>query len=151
MPRCSACDAQIPERETVCPECGAPAPGATESFSPVAGEVAESAAPVGVAEEPQLFVQKGPEVGDVFVIERPRLTIGRDPARDIFLNDITVSREHATLERDDAGRVTIRDAGSLNGTYVNGQLVEAATLEDGDVVQIGMFQMRFTAGRGGAA
>jgi pSer/pThr/pTyr-binding forkhead associated (FHA) protein len=122
----------------------------TESFAPIPSEQRESTAAIGATEEPQLTVRKGPEVGDSFVVDRAALTIGRDPASDIFLNDITVSRNHAVLERD-GDRVTLRDAGSLNGTYVNGRLADAAELHDNDSVQIGTFQMVFNAGRGGSA
>jgi pSer/pThr/pTyr-binding forkhead associated (FHA) protein len=122
----------------------------TESFEPVPGERPEVATPVEPAVEPQLSVRKGPEVGDVFVIDRPELSVGRDPSRDIFLNDVTVSREHATLSYDGA-HVTLRDSGSLNGTYVNGRCVETAVLSDGDVVQVGMFQMVFSAASGGGS
>ena len=83
-----------------------------------------------------LVVRKGPQPGERFFIDRPRLTIGRDPESDIFLNDMTVSRMHAVVELIGA-TVTVTDAGSLNGTYVNGVLVDSAVLEHGDAVQIG--------------
>ncbi|TLM87290.1 MAG: FHA domain-containing protein, partial [Actinobacteria bacterium] len=74
--------------------------------------------------------------------------VGRDPESDIFLNDMTVSRSHAEFEVV-GDEVTVRDLGSLNGTYVNGVCVDAAPLSHGDLVQIGTFQMVFV-GRGGA-
>ena len=58
---------------------------------------------------------------------------------------MTVSREHAVVESDAHG-VRVADAGSLNGTYVNGVVAEAAQLNDGDVLQIGTFQMLFLSG-----
>ena len=60
---------------------------------------------------------------------------------------MTVSRTHAIVECGDEG-VSIKDAGSLNGTYVNGEIVDATVLRDGDVVQIGTFQMVFLSGAG---
>ena len=96
-------------------------------------------------EGPVLVVRKGPQPGERFFIDRPELAIGRDPASDIFLNDMTVSRSHAVLEARH-GEVSVRDAGSLNGTYVNGQCAERAVLRDGDIVQIGTFQMVYHAG-----
>ena len=66
-------------------------------------------------------------------------TSGRHPDSDIFLDDVTVSRRHAEFHRD-GGTFTVRDVGSLNGTYVNRERVEAATLSNGDEVQIGKFR-----------
>ncbi len=86
--------------------------------------------------------EKGPQPGERFFVDRPRLTIGRDPESDIFLNDMTVSRTHAVMELIGA-TVKVTDAGSLNGTYVNGVLVDTAELCHGDAVQIGTFQMAF--------
>ena len=68
--------------------------------------------------------------------------IGRSPECDVFLDDVTVSRRHAELQR--AGETfTIRDLGSLNGTYVNRHRIESATLEDDDEVQIGKYRLTF--------
>jgi pSer/pThr/pTyr-binding forkhead associated (FHA) protein len=86
-------------------------------------------------------------VGERFYLDRPRLVVGRDPASDIFLNDITVSREHAVLDVHPA-EVIVSDAGSLNGTYVNGVSVDRAVLRNGDQLQIGRFQMVFLSGGG---
>jgi pSer/pThr/pTyr-binding forkhead associated (FHA) protein len=99
------------------------------------------------AEVPLLIVRKGPDVGETFYLDRPSLTVGRDPDSDIFLNDVTVSRRHAVLEVKGES-VRVRDAGSLNGTYVNDALVTEAELRSGDAVQIGRFQMVFLAGGG---
>jgi hypothetical protein len=143
MDTCPACGAKVEDDSTVCPACGATLDEITASF-PALGSEEES----GVWEDidgPVLVVRKGPEVGERFYIDRPRLTIGRDPASDIFLNDITVSREHAVLESV-GGDVTVSDAGSLNGTYVNGVSVDSAVLHTGDGVQVGRFQMVFLSG-----
>jgi pSer/pThr/pTyr-binding forkhead associated (FHA) protein len=99
------------------------------------------------SEGPVLVVRKGPQPGERFFVDRGKLTIGRDPESDIFLNDITVSRAHAVIEcKDDV--VSVSDAGSLNGTYVNGEVCDTAVLKNGDVVQIGTFQMLFLSGPG---
>ena len=92
-----------------------------------------------------LVVRKGPEVGERFYLEAPEYSLGRDPHCDIFLNDVTVSRKHASV-RIDGGMATVRDTGSLNGTYVNGVRVDSAPLDNGDTVQIGTFQMIFMSG-----
>jgi len=96
-------------------------------------------------EGPCLVVRKGAQLGERFFLDRPRLSVGRDPESDIFLNDMTVSRSHAVFTVAGA-EVTVTDSGSLNGTYVNGVCVDAGILQNGDVVQIGTFQMAFYAG-----
>jgi pSer/pThr/pTyr-binding forkhead associated (FHA) protein len=148
MERCPSCGATIGEDVSACPSCGRSLAEITESFPPV-GEGPDSLEHTEPTDGPVLVVRKGPEVGERFYLESATLTIGRDPASGIFLNDITVSRHHATLEQA-GGEVTVTDAGSLNGTYVNGVSVDKAILGNGDALQIGRFQMVFLAGGGGA-
>ena len=147
MPECPNCGHELSRDARECPECATPAPTPTESFEAVGGAERVALEPRERPEGPALFVSKGPEVGDTFYIDRPSLTVGRDPDSDIFLNDVTVSRTHAVLEMDAEG-VTVRDVGSLNGTYVNGQCVDSAVLADGDVVQVGAFRMVFVGLQG---
>lgn len=141
---CSACGAEVEARVSECPECGARLSEPTESFDPIEVETPTASVPP-TTEGPVLVVRKGPQPGERFFLDREELTVGRDPASDIFLNDMTVSRTHAKVETA-GGVATVRDAGSLNGTYVNGQVVESATLSNGDVLQIGTFQMLFLTG-----
>jgi pSer/pThr/pTyr-binding forkhead associated (FHA) protein len=130
----------------VCPSCGLALVEATASFPPLSdGHGGDDLSPG--SEGPLLIVRKGPEVGERFYVDRPRLTIGRDPTSDVFLNDITVSRSHAVVERQ-GGEITISDAGSLNGTYVNGVSIDRVALRAGDAVQIGRFVMAFVDGGG---
>ena len=143
MAECPGCGAEVNPEAGECPECGARLSEPTESFRPV--RVDEEGGVIAAGDGPVLIVRKGPQPGERFFIDRPRLTIGRDPKSDVFLNDMTVSRTHAIVECTDA-RVTVRDGGSLNGTYVNGTIVDEAVLGDGDVVQIGTFQMVFVGG-----
>ena len=149
MSDCPSCGRTVTAADSVCPGCGQRLMGSTESFPAIEADLVGGVESDVLVEGPSLVVRKGHEVGERFLIDRPLLTVGRDPACDIFLNDVTVSRQHATLEAagDD---VTIRDAGSLNGTYVNGVRVDAAPLATGDAVQIGTFQMVFVAGRSAA-
>jgi pSer/pThr/pTyr-binding forkhead associated (FHA) protein len=145
---CPVCGTEVGAGVVACPSCGAEIKETTASFLPL-GEDGTSAAELAMegADGPLLVVRKGPEIGERFYLDRPSITIGRDPAADIFLNDITVSREHATLQI--AGdEVSVSDAGSLNGTYVNGVSVDRAVLRNGDAVQVGRFQMVFLAGGG---
>jgi pSer/pThr/pTyr-binding forkhead associated (FHA) protein len=70
------------------------------------------------------------------------MTIGRAPQSDVFLDDITVSREHAILDRQSDG-LHLTDRGSLNGTYVNRHRVESVRLADGDELQIGKYRLTY--------
>jgi len=149
MAECPSCGAQLETGEAVCHSCGDAVEGATASFGPVGSE--EQSTPSGPppGEGPCLVVRKGAQLGERFFLDRPSLSVGRDPESDIFLNDMTVSRSHAVFTI--AGtEVTVSDSGSLNGTYVNGVCVDCAVLANGDVVQIGTFQMAFYAGQDGA-
>lgn len=89
-----------------------------------------------------LVIIKGPNIGDKFLIDKSKFTIGRNLESDIFLDDITVSRKHAILKKVGEDFIII-DSGSLNGSYVNGELVENATLKDGDRIQIGKYIFLF--------
>lgn len=88
----------------------------------------------------ELIIVRGPQAGEVFVLDIPEVTIGRDPSCEVFLNDRTVSRRHAHLSLRD-GRAFIEDLGSLNGTWVDGAIVSAGELSSGSSVQIGTFKM----------
>ena len=72
-------------------------------------------------------------------------SVGRNTDSGVFLDDITVSRSHATIERRDGDAFFVKDGGSLNGTYVNGVQVDETKLASGDEVQIGMFKLIFFA------
>ena len=84
----------------------------------------------------------GGRSGDQFMLAPDRIAIGRAPNADVFLDDITVSRDHAVLERRDDG-LYLNDPGSLNGTYVNRQRIESVRLTDGDELQIGKYRLTF--------
>ena len=94
---------------------------------------------------PTLSIIKGPQNGNVFQLEQSVITIGRDPANSIFLNDMTVSRSHAKIVRNSLGTV-IEDLGSLNGTWVDGAIVNSAPLHDGSTIQIGTFTLVYHEG-----
>jgi pSer/pThr/pTyr-binding forkhead associated (FHA) protein len=72
-------------------------------------------------------------------------TAGRHPESDIFLDDVTVSRRHAEF-RQTADGFSVRDVGSLNGSYVNRDRIDEAVLQAGDEVQIGKFRLVFLTG-----
>ena len=84
--------------------------------------------------------------GAIFSLDRETVTIGREPTSDVFLDDVTVSRNHAVVLRRGDG-TSLRDLGSLNGTYVNRRRIESdEVLEDGDELQIGKFRLTYLAG-----
>ena len=90
-----------------------------------------------------LLVKHGPNAGSTFLLDTDSTTVGRSTDSIVFLDDITVSRAHATFERRKGGEWFVRDAGSLNGTYVNGEQVDETKLATGDQVQIGRFRLTF--------
>jgi pSer/pThr/pTyr-binding forkhead associated (FHA) protein len=99
-----------------------------------------------------LLVQRGPDAGSRFLLDTDVVTVGRHPESDIFLDDISVSRRHATFTRTENGYV-ISDLGSLNGSYVNRDRIDTdVVLSGGDEVQIGKYRLIFFSGapRGGA-
>lgn len=89
---------------------------------------------------PVVTIIKGPQTGSTFELDANETTVGRDPANSIFLNDMTVSRAHAKIVRKPLGTV-IQDLGSLNGTWVDGAIVNEAPLHDGSSIQIGTFTL----------
>ena len=95
--------------------------------------------------EALLVVQQGPTAGQSFRVDKVLTTIGRDPASDVFLDDVTVSRRHAEIHRSYGGFL-IRDVGSLNGTYVGSDRADEAELTRGERVRIGRFVFVFLTG-----
>lgn len=94
---------------------------------------------------PTLSIVKGPHAGETFVLDTREISLGRDPKNSVFLNDMTVSRNHARIDigKGGQGLAVIRDFGSLNGTWVDGAIVSEAPLKDGSTIQIGTFRMVF--------
>ncbi|NYE68755.1 pSer/pThr/pTyr-binding forkhead associated (FHA) protein [Microlunatus parietis] len=106
-------------------------------------EAAVKALPRGSA---LLVVRRGSNAGSRYLLNTDVVTAGRHQDSDIFLDDISVSRRHAEFTRSAEG-ITIKDLGSLNGTYVNRELVEQRLLAQGDEVQIGKFRLVFFTGQ----
>ena len=93
-----------------------------------------------------LLVQRGPDAGARFLLDSDTVSVGRHPDSDIFLDDISVSRRHATFTRSGAGYL-IADLGSLNGSYVNRDRIDSEiALAGGDEVQIGKYRLIYFAG-----
>jgi hypothetical protein len=96
----------------------------------------------GPADRAMVVIHRGPAKGARFLINQGEVAIGRSVESPIFLDDVTVSRKHALIELRD-GVFTLKDLGSLNGTYLNNQTVSVAPLVSGDEIQIGKFHMLF--------
>jgi FHA domain/zinc-ribbon domain len=84
--------------------------------------------------------------GETFPIDHDRMTLGRNPDAEIFLDDVTVSRNHAVLVERDGG-FYVEDLGSLNGTFVNRHRIDNVRLENGDELQVGKYRLTFVEGR----
>ena len=96
-----------------------------------------------------LVVVKGPQIGDAFVLNPTGNEIGRGEGSDLLLDDVTVSRNHASLWHGDNGWM-IKDLNSLNGTYVNRNRISEIMLSGGEELQIGKYRFAFllpTAGQ----
>jgi predicted component of type VI protein secretion system len=94
-----------------------------------------------------LTIEKGPQSGLTYVLGPGNTVVGRSGDCDIFLADVTVSREHARFSVD-AGGLSMTDLASTNGTYVNGRRHEAGKLNEGDRLLIGKFHLRVSKGHG---
>jgi pSer/pThr/pTyr-binding forkhead associated (FHA) protein len=150
---CHKCGHRNPSDAIFCASCGAPlevdgdrtvvlarvdplqdAPGPQDNLI-----VDLDALPRGAA---TLMVRSGAQAGDRFALSSPITRLGRHPDSEIMLDDISVSRRHAEIERR-GHEYVIRDAGSLNGTYLNQQRVDSMVLHQGDEVQVGRFRLLF--------
>ncbi|MFD0534385.1 FHA domain-containing protein [Actinomadura luteofluorescens] len=164
---CTQCGHANPDDARFCSNCGTPlrssappppreSPGESTSTISIGGFEAldtdsrrrgagrarpdgDGGAPPGTA---LLVVKRGPNAGSRFLLDKDRTSAGRHPESDIFLDDVTVSRRHAEFARQ-GGVFSVRDTGSLNGTYVNRQRIDQAGLSGGDEVQIGKFRLVF--------
>jgi len=84
----------------------------------------------------------GGRAGETFELSGERIAIGRSPEADVFLDDVTVSRNHALLVRRRDG-LYLDDLGSLNGSYVNRHRIESHKLQAGDELQIGKYKLTY--------
>lgn len=91
-------------------------------------------------------VEEGKEPGRVYEIRKEALSIGRSRESDIFLEDLAVSRLHASIVSLGNGDFALKDEGSANGTKVNGQVVnkyQTYPLKEGDKIQLGQTVLVF--------
>jgi pSer/pThr/pTyr-binding forkhead associated (FHA) protein len=147
MPTCPTCSFDNSEDSNYCRRCGSRLvpvdPNETTiSFSPVEDSGLDSIQQ-GTAPGTALLIRSGGgREGETIDLDVDVLTIGRSPHSDLFLDDVTVSRHHARVLRDEGG-FWVEDLNSLNGTYVNRKRIEQQRLFDGDELQIGKFKLAF--------
>jgi hypothetical protein len=151
---CSECGFLAEEGANYCQRCGALLPR-TEGppGEPVtatyriddAGELVPVQHGEATDHGPALVIRAGGgRAGESFAVDGEQMTIGRRPDCDVFLDDVTVSRDHALLVKRGEGW-HLDDCGSLNGTYVNRSRIESQCLQEGDEVQIGKYKLTYHA------
>ncbi len=91
-----------------------------------------------------LLVLKGPGAGARYLLDTNQTKIGRDTNNDIHLDDITVSRSHAMISKNSG--YSIKDLGSLNGTYINAISMKESNIKAGDEIQIGKYHLTLFVG-----
>jgi hypothetical protein len=148
---CAECGFVNPEGANYCQKCGAlleldgtgePAT-ATYRIGETGDFVAVEVAAEILSHAAALIIRAGGgRAGESFAVDGERMTIGRRPDSAVFLDDITVSRDHALLVRRGSDW-WIDDCGSLNGTYVNRERIDSQRLADGDELQIGKYKLTF--------
>jgi FHA domain/zinc-ribbon domain len=152
---CPECGFVVTEGANYCPRCGAfvgerdrtrdDVTTATYVIDEATGELRPVDVGDVAAESGALVIRSGGgRVGQSFPLHGERMTIGRSPDAEVFLDDVTVSRDHAVLVRR-SGSWFLDDSGSLNGTYVNRRRIDSHRLEDGDELQVGKYKLTYLA------
>lgn len=158
MVRCEKCGTPNPETSNFCGHCGARLRELNDTTQTVTlGVPAEIDGPqaldegdaAAIAALPQgsalLVILRGPGTGGRYLLDTDVVKVGRHPDSDIFLDDITVSRRHVEFRRDaeKGNGFSVHDVGSLNGTYLNRDRIDDATMAAGDEVRIGKFRLTY--------
>jgi hypothetical protein len=146
---CPECGIRNTDSASFCVRCGASLladqseASITMSYVPGDEEGEPNALAAAVGDEACLVIRSGGgRAGETYPLRAERVAIGRHPDAAIFLDDVTVSRDHAYIEPEGEGWAIV-DEGSLNGTYVNRRRGDRVTLADGDEIQIGKYKLTF--------
>jgi pSer/pThr/pTyr-binding forkhead associated (FHA) protein len=149
---CPECGFVNPEGANYCQKCGAYLGGPSEGDDPTTMtytvDDTGDMQPIDIDQVLErgaaaLVIRTGGgRAGESFAIDQDRVSIGRSPDAGVFLDDVTVSRNHALLVRRKDG-LYIDDLGSLNGTYVNRRRIESHRLSDGDEIQVGKYKLSY--------
>lgn len=150
---CNQCGHRNPSESVFCSSCGGlldrPADhtitlAKVDPLQDAPGTADDTVVQLGnlAAGVPSLVVRSGPQAGAAFALSTTLTRLGRHPDSEIMLDDITVSRRHADISHEGSLYV-VRDAGSLNGTYLNLERVDEAPLRQGDELQVGKFRLVF--------
>lgn len=142
MKTCPVCNSPMDDSAQSCSSCGYYLQGSTQKFEAVSLETSEPETIQVTSTIPTLTVLQGKQKGIVYSLDGNKAVIGRSPKCEIFLNDMTVSRKHAVLERVADGW-SIQDTDSFNGVWVNNTNVDHVMLSDRDIIQIGCFVLRY--------
>ncbi len=147
--KCPVCNSDIKEVVECCPVCGFHLIGSTQKFSPVKidnGSIHLAEKAIKASKRACILILSGITKGSTYDLKTDgsETILGRDPKCTIFLNDMTVSRNHASIlfEQDEW---IIRDNGSYNGVWVNNKNVNSKVLQNGDIIQLGNFSLEFHA------
>jgi FHA domain/zinc-ribbon domain len=150
---CPECGFANDDGASYCQRCGAflassePPPGVSTATYKIGetGEIEAVELEDVVARGAALVIRAGGgRAGESFPLAGDRLSVGRRPDSDVFLDDVTVSRDHALIVRRGSDWF-LDDCGSLNGTYVNRRRIDSHRLADGDELQIGKYKLAFLA------
>ena len=148
---CPECGIRNSEGASYCVRCGAslladqPESATTLSYALGDDDAESNALAVAAGEEACLVIRSGGgRAGEAYPSRAARVEIGRHPDAQIFLDDVTVSRNHAAVVAEGDEWVIV-DEGSLNGTFVNRRRGDRTVLRDGDEIQIGKYRFTFLA------
>lgn len=146
MTTCPVCLKNLEDSVLVCPDCGFKFSSKTTSFKPIGSrDIEQKKVNIDTNNNhnvPILRIIKGPYAELEIPLNKNKITIGRSPKSDIFLNDRTVSRQHAIITKED-DNVRIIDCDSFNGLWINKKHQLVYDLNNGDIIQIGIFLIQF--------